>query len=71
MIDFLKTCEEPVTRKQIADGLGYDPIVVSHLLRVLLRFKEVSFVEHSREIASEKVGYLLMRRTRFFFLDED
>ena len=71
IVDFLKTCDKPVTRKQIADGIGYDPIKVSHILKVLLRFNEVDFIEHPQDKASELVGYLLQRRTRFFFLVED
>lgn len=71
VIDFLKECEEPVTRKQIAEGLDYDPIKVSHILRDLLRFNEVEFIELPRDKASELVGYVLLRRTRFFFLKEE
>lgn len=71
IIEFLETCDQPVTRKQIAEGIDCDPIKVSHLLRNLLKFNEVNFVEHSREEASKRVGYLLLRRTRFFFLVVD
>ena len=71
VIDFLKECEEPVTRTQIAEGIDSDPIKVSHILTNLLRFKEVDFIEHAREKASELVGYILLRRTRFFFIVED
>ena len=68
VINFLKTCEEPVTRRQIAEGLDCNPIKVSHVLKDLLKFNEVEFVEYSRDKASELVGYVLLRRTRFFFL---
>lgn len=71
IIDFLKTCDHPVTRKQIAEGLYCDPVKVSHILRDLLKFNEVDFIEYPREQASELVGYILLRRTRFFFLVED
>ncbi len=71
VIEFLKICDKPVTRKEIAEGIECDPCRVSYLLKKLLRFKEVDFIEHSRKTASEMVGYLLMRRTRFFFLVED
>ncbi len=71
IIGFLETCDHPVTRKQIAEGLDCDPVKVSHILRDLLKFNEVDFVEHPRERASELVGYVLLRRTRFFFLVED
>jgi len=68
IIDFLKECQEPVTRRQIAEGIDCDPIKVSHILPKLLKSKEVDFIEHAREEASELVGYMLLRRTRFFFL---
>ncbi len=68
VIQFLESCDEPVTRKQIAEGLDCDPIKVSHILKDLLKFNEVDFVEHPRDKASEMVGYILLRRTRFFFL---
>ena len=71
VIDFLKTCDEPVTRRQIAEGLDCDPVKVSHLLTGLIKFKEVGFIEHPREVASQLVGYVLLRRTRFFFIIED
>lgn len=71
VIDFLKTCEEPVTRRQIAEGIEAEPIVVSKILHNLLKWKEVDFIEHPRETASGLVGYILLRRTRFFFLPED
>lgn len=71
VVDFLKTCENPVTRKEIADALEYDPVKVSHILKDLLRFNEVEFIEYPREQASELVGYILLRRTRFFFLAEE
>ena len=71
VIEFLESCDEPVTRKQIADGLECDPIKVSHILKDLLKFNEVDFVEYARDKASELVGYILLRRTRFFFLVEE
>ena len=71
IVDFLKTCTEPVTRKQIAEGLEWNPERVSHILKKLLKFNEVNFIEHDRNNASKLVGYILTRRTRFFFLIED
>ena len=68
VVEFLKKCEKPVTRKQIADGLDYSPEKVSHILRDLLKFDEVGFIEYKRGMASKLVGYVLLRRTRFFFL---
>lgn len=71
VIDFLKSCDKPVTRKQIAEALDCDPIKISHILKNLLKFAEVDFIEHPRDIASDLVGYVLLRRTRFFFLAKE
>ena len=68
IIEFLKTCEEPVTRKQIAEAIEFTPQRVSTLLRALLKYNEVGFIEYPQKEASEKAGYILMRRTRFFFI---
>lgn len=70
VIDFLKECDKPVTRREIAEGINCDPISISHIIPKLLKSKEVDFIEHTREKASELVGYILLRRTRFFFLIE-
>ncbi len=71
VIDFLKECEKPVTRRQIAEGIDCDPIKVSKILPKLLKSNEVDFIEYAREQASQLVGYILLRRTRFFFLSEE
>ncbi len=60
-----------MTRKQIADGVDRDPVHVSHALKALMKFNEIDFIEYARDKASELVGYILLRRTRFFFLVED
>lgn len=36
-----------------------------------MKFNEIDFIEHARDKASQLVGYVLLRRTRFFFLAED
>ena len=59
-----------MTRRQIAEALDFDPVKVSHALKSLLKWKEVDFVEHPRDEASKLVGYILLRRTRFFFVIE-
>ena len=68
VVDFLKTCDKPVTRKQIADNLEWEPERVSHILKKLLKYNEVDFIEHDRSNASKLAGYILTRRTRFFWL---
>lgn len=71
VVDFLQKCEKPVTRLEIAESLQCDPIIVSHALRTLVKFKEVHFIEYSQDEASKLVGYVLLRRTRFFYLPKD
>lgn len=70
VIDFLKKCNKPVTRKDIADGIGFDPIRVSHIIKKLLRWGDIKFVEYSQEEAKKLVEYKLQRRTKFYFLEE-
>ena len=71
IVDFLKICGKPVTRKEIADSLEWNPERGSHILKKLLKFNEIDFIEHNQKNASELVGYILTRRTRFFFLNKD
>ena len=71
VINFLKKCDKPVTRKQIADAIHEPPTKVSHHLMNLLRWSEVEFIEYSGEQASKMVDYFLNRRTRFYFCAED
>ena len=69
MLKFLETCKEPVTRKQIAKGLNEENVIkISHILAVLLKYKEVSFIEHPADKVEEIAGYKTGRRTRFFFI---
>lgn len=70
IIEFLKGCENPVTRKHIADAMGEDPVKISHTIKVLLRWGEIDFIEHPSDIASEIAGYVLLRRTKFYFISE-
>ena len=71
VINYLKGCDKPVTRKQIADGLGWDPIKVSHTLRILLKWGEMDFIEYPGDKVEEMAGYRTGRRTRFFFIVEE
>jgi hypothetical protein len=68
ILKYLEKCEKPQTRKQIADGLKEDPIKVSHCLRLLLKWKEIKFIEYDQEEAQKLVAYVLTRRTRFYFI---
>lgn len=60
-----------MTRRQIAEGLDFDPVKVSHSLKRLIKCREVDFIEHPWEEAAELVDYELSRRTRFFFIVGD
>lgn len=71
MINFLKECDTPKTRKEIAEALDVDPVKVSHILRDLIKWNEIKFIEHDRFKSSSLVGYLLLRRTRFYFVEEE
>tara|TARA_R100001530_G_scaffold112862_1_gene79824 strand:+ start:2064 stop:2303 length:240 start_codon:yes stop_codon:yes gene_type:complete len=68
IIKFLEGCNEPVTRKQIAEGMDENPIKISHLIASLLKWSEIEFIEYSGKEVKEKAGYSSGRRTRFYYL---
>lgn len=70
VIEFLKIQKAPMTRMQIAQAMNCDPVKISHILCSLLRWQEIQFIEHNRMKASELVGYVLLRRTKFYFYEE-
>ena len=67
VLSFLESCDNLVTRKHIADALGWEPEKVSKILKQLLKWKEVGYIEYQSRKATELAGYILNRRTRFFF----
>ncbi len=67
VVHFLEKCTKPKTRKQIAEAIECDPVRISHILKDLLRWKEIKFIEYDREKASTLVGYVLLRRTKFYY----
>ena len=71
VIKFLESCEEPVTRKQIAEGMGEDVIRISHILASLIRWSEIEFIECSGREVKKIAGYSPGRRTRFYFVKRE
>jgi len=71
VMNFLKECDEPKALTQIANALNCNPIRVSHILKNLLSWKEIKFKEYGRTKASKMVGYVLLRRARFYFIEKD
>lgn len=68
ILKYLKKCNEPQTRKQIADAIGFSPERTSKLIKKLIKYHDILFIEHSSEEASKIVTYKLVRRTRFYFI---
>lgn len=69
IINFLERCDKPMTRKQIAEAMNEDAIKVSHILKNLVRWAEVQFLELSGEEIKEVAGYYPGRRTRVYFIE--
>jgi len=70
VINFLKECDEPKTRTQIAEAIDCTPIRVSHIIKDLLKWKEVKFIEYDWIKASKLAGYTIVRRTRFYYVED-
>ena len=68
VIKFLESCNEPVTRTQIAEAMKEEAVKISHILADLIRWQEIEFIEFSAEITKTMVGYSTGRRTRFYFV---
>lgn len=71
VIKFLESCDKPVTRKQIAEGLQEDAVKISHILANLLKWMEVEFLEYTSEQIKEIAGYAPGRRTRVYFIKRE
>ena len=69
VLNYLRECNEPKTRKEIAEAIGEIPTKVSIWLKSLIKWGDVFYIEHCREEACKKVNYQLFRRTRFFFIN--
>lgn len=69
ILECLEKYKEPISRKQIAEDLGYDVIKVSHLLKKLLSTGDIKCVEMDRIQAGKMLGLNRpFRRTRFYYL---
>ena len=68
MIDCLKRAEEPLSRTEIADELGENPIKISNILAKLIKYHEVLIKEIDRVVAREKYG--VKRRMNLYYISE-
>ena len=68
VLEYLKKTGNKQTRKQIADAIGENPEKISHIIKDLLKWGDIKCEELSRDDALEFVDYILVRRTRFYFV---
>ena len=68
VLNYLKKVKGKKTRKQIADAIGYPPEKVSRVIKDLLRWGDIKFIELCRDEAIKLVDYVLDRRTRFYYI---
>lgn len=70
MIDLLRDQEKPISRGQIAEELDWDPVKVSHVLKVLLKWDDIQCIEVDRYKAQKMLGTKKAhRRMRFYYLE--
>jgi hypothetical protein len=67
VLNYLKEAGGKKTRKQIADAIGEPPEKISRIIKDLLRWGDIKFVELCRDDAIKLVDYILVRRTRFYY----
>ena len=69
VVKCLEKHDKPISRKQIAEELGYDVIKVSHTVKKLLDNDDIKCIELDRIQAGEmlKLGRPF-RRTRFYYI---
>ncbi len=69
ILECLEKHKQPVSRKQIANEIGYDVIKVSHLIKKLLDKNEIKCIELDRIQAGKMLGLgRPFRRTRFYYV---
>lgn len=68
VLNYLKKAGDKQTRKQIADALGDPPEKISRIIKDLLRWDDIKFIELCRDDAIKLVNYTLVRRTRFYYI---
>ena len=71
-LEILKCLEKhkkPISRKQISKETDYDVTKVSHLVKKLLKRKEIKYIELDRIQAGKMLGMKFsFRRTRFYYV---
>lgn len=65
----LEKVKKPLSRKEISDMLNERPEKITNILKDLLRFNEIDFIELNRIEAKEKYGDKApFRRMRIYFV---
>ncbi len=65
----LENHDKPISRRQIAKEINYDPVQVSHLINKLLKSKEIKCIELDRIQAAKMLKLKrAFRRTRFYYI---
>lgn len=67
IIKLLNTKAKPLSRTEIAELLGETPTKISAILRRLLKYKEIKYIELDRVEAMDKYG--CKHRMRLWFID--
>lgn len=71
VLEVIKKHEKPISRREIAEKLDYDPVKVSHLINKLLKGKEIKCIEVDRFQASKMLGRSTpFRRMRFYYCSD-
>ncbi len=73
IIEFLETCKEPMSAKEIAEGIEDVLQKVSKRISQLLKFKEIKCIELSQQQALKRyekrgVKIKLKRRMRLYYI---
>ncbi len=69
IIECLQKHDKPISRRQIAKEINYDPVQVSHLVSKLLKRKEIKCIELDRIQAGKMLKLKrAFRRTRFYYI---
>lgn len=73
VLNALEKLGKPVSVRQIANFLGWKQVKVSMRIKPLVKHSEVAFEQLSQVEADERINgeYVVMRRTRFYFIAED
>ncbi len=59
----------PLNRGQIAEATGLDPVLVSHTLKVMLRWNDIQCIEVDRNEAAKLLNSKSpLRRMRFYYI---